>query len=72
MTLFDVVTVCCFAGLVLAFFVFTDQSPKLLLGFLVAGVALAVANQVGNHGYAIVAAGLIAAAMTFAAMLVSS
>ena len=72
MTLFDIVTVACFVGLVFVFLALTDQNPRLLIRFLLAGGALAVANQVGNHGYAIVAAGLIAAAMTFVAIQVAS
>ena len=37
-TFFDVVTVTCFAGLVIAFFQFTDRETRTLVHFIVAGV----------------------------------
>ena len=65
-TFFDVVTVTCFAGLVLAFFQFTDRETRTLLHFLVAGIALAVANQVGNAGATFLAAFMILASVGYA------
>jgi hypothetical protein len=49
-TVFDVVTVTCFAGLVIAFFQFTDRETRTLFHFILAGVVFGVANQVGNKG----------------------
>ena len=65
-TFFDVVTVTCFAGLVLAFFQFTDRETRTLLQFLVSGIALAVANQVGNAGATFLAALMILASVGYA------
>jgi hypothetical protein len=70
MTLFDVVTVTCFAGLVIAFFQFTDREPRTLLRFMLAAVVFAVANQLGNAGSAILALVLIVGAVGYAAVVV--
>jgi hypothetical protein len=69
-TFFDVVTVTCFAGLVLAFFQFTDRETRTLLHFLVSGIALAVANQVGNAGATFLAALMIMASVGYAFLVV--
>ena len=69
-TFFDVVTVTCFAGLVLAFFQFTDRETRTLLQFLVSGIALAVANQVGNAGATFLAALIILASVGYAFLVV--
>ncbi len=50
-TFFDVVTVTCFIGLVLAFFQFTNRETRTLIHFILAGVVLAVANQAGNANW---------------------
>lgn len=65
-TFFDVVAVTCFAGLVLAFFQFTDRETRTLLHFLFAGIVFAVANQVGNNGATALAAILIVAGVGYA------
>lgn len=65
-TFFDVITVTCFAGLVLAFFRFTDRETRTLLHFLLAGIVFAVANQVGNGGATILALILILAGAGYA------
>ena len=54
-TIFDVVTVTCFACLVLAFFRFTNRNRRTLVEFLLAALALAVANQIGNAGQTLLA-----------------
>ena len=54
-TFFDVVTVTCFVGLVIAFFQFTERETRTLMHFILAGMVFAVANQVGNAGSAILA-----------------
>ncbi|SDJ64407.1 MULTISPECIES: XrtV sorting system accessory protein [Bradyrhizobium] len=69
-TFFDVVTVSCFAGLVLAFFQFTDREMRTLLHFLFAGIVFAVANQVGNAGVTILALILILAGAGYAFLVV--
>ena len=68
-TIFDVVTVTCFAGLVIAFFQFTDRETRTLVHFILAGVVFAVANQVGNSGSAILAVLLIVAGVAYAAII---
>lgn len=68
-TFFDVVTVTCFAALVIAFFQFTDRETRTLLHFIVAGVVFAVANQVGNAGSTVLALILIAAAIAYGALV---
>ena len=57
MTLFDFVTLACFLAMAGAFFILTDRQPRTLLRVVLAGVAFAVANQLGNAGY--VSLGLI-------------
>jgi hypothetical protein len=69
-TLFDVVTVTCFVGLVIAFFQFTDRETRTLVHFILAGVVFAVANQVGNAGSAVLAGLLMVAGVAYAAMVV--
>jgi hypothetical protein len=64
-TLFDVITVTCFIGLVIAFFRFTEQDTRTLLQFLVSGIAFAIANQVGNAGSAALATVLIIAGVGY-------
>jgi hypothetical protein len=68
-TLFDVVTVTCFVGLVIAFFQFTDRETRTLVHFILAAVVFAVANQVGNAGSTILAFILILAGAGYAVMV---
>ena len=67
-TLFDVISVTCFIGLVIAFFRFTEQDTRTLLQFLVSGIAFAIANQVGNAGSAALATVLVIAGVGYAWM----
>ena len=67
-TVFDVITVSCFAALVLAFFRFTDREIRTLLYFLLAAVIFAIANQAGNSGSAILASMLILAGIAWATL----
>jgi hypothetical protein len=60
-TVFDVLTVTCFAGLVFAYFQFTNRDTRILVRLLPAAIAFAVANQLGNTGQDILAAILILA-----------
>ena len=65
-TVFDVVTVTCFVGLVIAFFQFTDRETRTLVHFILAGIVFAVANQIGNNGSMILAIILILAGTAYA------
>jgi hypothetical protein len=64
-TFFDALTVACFIGLVVAFFQFSERDTATLLRFLVSGVALAIANQLGNLGFVALGIMLVTAAMGF-------
>ena len=68
-TLFDIVTVASFFGLVLAFFFWTERDHRTLLHFGVSGIVLAVANQVGNAGQTIFAFVLVVAGIAYAAVI---
>jgi len=68
-TFFDVLTVSCFIGLVIAFLQFTDRETRTLAHFMVAGVVFAVANQVGNAGSTVLALILILAGAGYAAII---
>ena len=68
-TFFDVITVTCFAGLVLAFFQFTNRETRILVHFLMVGVVFAVANQLGNAGETILALVLILAGVGYAILV---
>jgi hypothetical protein len=69
-TLFDVLTVSAFVGLVIAFFKFSDRETPTLMHFVFVGAVFAVANQVGNAGATILASILILAGAGYAAMIV--
>jgi len=69
-TVFDVVTVTCFVALVMAYFLFTSREPKTLLHLIVSGAVFAIANQVGNAGWALLAVVLIAAGAAYATLVV--
>ena len=68
-TLFDVVTVTCFVGLVIAFFQFTSRDTRILMHFMLSGIVFALANQVGNHGSALLAAILVVAGIAYAVLI---
>jgi hypothetical protein len=67
-TFFDVVTVACFAGLVIAFFQFTDRETRTLVHFMLTGVVFAVANQLGNAGSVVLPIVLILAGAAYAVL----
>ncbi|MBR0685636.1 hypothetical protein JQ594_06890 [Bradyrhizobium manausense] len=69
-TLFDVVTVTSFVGLVIAFFQFSDREIRTLVYLMLSATVFAVANQVGNAGHFVLAAGLILAGIIFAALVI--
>jgi hypothetical protein len=69
-TFFDILTVTCFAALVIAFFQFTKRDRQTLLHFVLSAIVFAVANQVGNSGATILALVLIVAGAGYAVQAV--
>ena len=69
-TFFDVITVTCFAGLVIAFFQFTDRDTRTLVHLILAGIVFGVADQVGNRGLTALALVLILAGVGYAFVVV--
>lgn len=68
-TFFDVITVTCFAGLVIAFFQFTERDTRTLVHFVLAGIAFGVANQVGNRSLTALAVILILVGVGYAVIV---
>jgi len=68
-TIFDVLTTACFSGSVIIFFQFTDRSRRTLLDFILAALAFALANQLGDNGEASFAAILILAGVGYVALV---
>ena len=68
-TIFDFLTMACFAGIVIAFFQFTDRAVKTLMHLIAPGVAFAVGNQLGNIGYTAFALLLILAGVSYAVLV---
>jgi nitrate/nitrite transporter NarK len=64
-TFFDALTVACFIGLVVGFFVFTERDTAALLRSMLSGTALAIANHLGNTGHEVLGYVLVVAAMGF-------
>jgi hypothetical protein len=62
---FDVLTVICFIVLVVAFFRFTERDTPTLLRYILSGIAIATANQLGNSGEEGLGYILVVAAMGF-------
>jgi predicted branched-subunit amino acid permease len=69
-TAFDILTVACFAGLVIAFFQFTTRDIQTLMRLMISAIAFALANQMGNAGLPIFALILIVAGAGYAALVV--
>ena len=55
MTIFDVATVTCFVIMVIAYLLLTNRSTRILLALILSGIAFAVADQLGNAGYMLLA-----------------
>jgi hypothetical protein len=68
-TLFDVISVASFIALVIAFFWWTERDTRTLLHFVISGIVLAVANQVGNAGQTYFALLLITAGIGYAVLV---
>lgn len=69
-TLFDFLTVACFFCVAIAFFLLTDREVGTLLRLSLSGIAFAVANQVGNGGWPVLAFTLVAAGAGYAVLVV--
>jgi hypothetical protein len=65
-TLFDIISVASFIGLVVAFFWWTERDTRTLLHCVISGIVLAVANQLGNAGQTLFALLLIIAGIGYA------
>lgn len=72
LTLFDFLTVACFLGVALAFFLLTEREPRKLLHLLLSGVLFAVANQLGNSGSMLFGLILILAGVGYSALIIRS
>ena len=70
MTLFDIVTVGCFIGLVVTYFQFTARDYRTLFELILSGIVFAVANQVGNAGFVLLASILIMVGAGYAVLVV--
>jgi hypothetical protein len=69
-TVYDVVTVTCFACVVLTYFMFTEGGVKVLAHFMLPAAAFAIANQLGNAGMNVLAIVLIAAGIGYTYIIV--
>jgi hypothetical protein len=68
-TIFDFLTVAAFVVMAGAYFTWGEGSQKLLLHLLICAATFAVANQLGNRGFGIFGALLLAAGAGYAVML---
>jgi hypothetical protein len=68
-TLFDIISVASFMGLVIAFFCWTQRDNRTLLHFVISGAVFAVANQVGNAGQTMFAFVLLIAGIAYAVVM---
>ncbi|MGO9392109.1 XrtV sorting system accessory protein [Rhodoblastus sp.] len=71
-SIFDIITVTLFLCGVAAFVFLTDRRPATVSRLLVSGVAVAVANQLGNAGHEYLAGALVVAASAYAVIIVRS
>jgi hypothetical protein len=69
-TFFDIITVACFIGLVVAYFQCTARDYRTLIQLILSGIVFAVANQLGNAGSVLLASILIVAGAGYAALVV--
>jgi hypothetical protein len=69
-TLYDIVTVTCFACIVLTYFMLTEGGPKVLAHFMLPAAAFAIANQLGNRGMDVPAIILIVAGIGYTYIIV--
>jgi hypothetical protein len=69
---FDLLTVACFIIVVIAFLFLTERQPRTLVHLLLSGVALAIANQVGNAGSTLLGLMLVGAGVGYAVLVVQN
>ena len=69
-TVYDVVTMTCFACVVITYFMFTEGGMKALAHFMLPAAAFAIANQLGNAGKDMLAIILIAAGIGYTYIIV--
>ena len=67
---FDFLTVGCFISLAAAFFLLTERDLQTLGHVLLSAVAFAVANQLGNSGWTVLALALVLAGSAYAALVI--
>ena len=70
LTVFDILTVACFIGLVVAYFQFSERDYRTLFQLVLSGIVFAVANQLGNNGSVLLASILVAAGAAYAALVI--
>jgi hypothetical protein len=68
-TIFDLLSVVCFAGTALAFFRLSDRTNKTLIQLMAPALAFAIGNQLGNTGYTAFALILILAGASYVALV---
>lgn len=71
-SVFDIVSVVLFFSGVAAFVFLTDRAPATVSRLLVSGVAIAVANQLGNAGHELLAGALLVAGAIYGVIIVRS
>jgi xanthine/uracil permease len=71
-SIFDIVSLALFFCGVAAFVFLTDRGPATVSRLLVSGVAVAVANQLGNAGHEFLAGALLVAAGVYAFLIIRS
>lgn len=69
MTIFDIVTVAAFLAMAVAYFARGNGDQKLLLHLLLAALAFAVSNQLGNRGFELFAALILLAGIGYAVIV---
>jgi hypothetical protein len=69
-TPFDYLTVACFFALAGAYFTLTTRDLKTLLQLFAACIVLAIANQVGNAGYAVAGLAMVLAGIILAVVVI--
>jgi len=70
MTAFDFVTVGCFLVMAGAFFALTNKEPRKLLQLVLAAAAFAIADQLGNADYVLLASLLILAGVGYSVVVI--
>ena len=71
-TVFDFLTVAFFLMMAIGFFMLTERDGRTLLRLLFSGIAFAVANQIGNAGWQLLASILIAAGISNAVLVIKA